>query len=60
MPAKPPRLLPTLALAALWLTLYLVWMAVRPTEPETTTQTPGRTAPSTSTTTVPPLLKLKP
>ena len=60
MPSKPPRLLPTLALAALWLTLYFVWVAVRPTEPATTTQTPGRTAPSSSTTTVPPMFKFKP
>ncbi len=59
MPSKPPRFLPTLALAALWLALYLLWVAVRPTEPTTATQTPGRTASST-TTPVPPLFKFKP
>ena len=61
MPSKPPRFLPTLALAALWLAIYVLWLAVRPPEPATTTQTPGRTAPSSSTTTtVPPLFKFKP
>jgi hypothetical protein len=61
MPSKPPRFLPTLALCALWLVLYFVWVAVRPTnEPATTTRVPGRTASSTTTTTVPPLFKLKP
>ena len=61
MPSKPPRFLPTLALAALWLALYFVWVAVRPTEPTTATQTKGRTATSsTTTTTTPPLFKLKP
>jgi hypothetical protein len=59
MPSKPPRFLPTLALAVLWLALYFVWVAVRPTGPTTTTKTQGRTASST-TTTVPPLFKLKP
>jgi hypothetical protein len=61
MPSKPPRFLPTLALAALWLALYFVWVAVRPTESTTATQTKGRTATSsTTTTTTPPLFKLKP
>jgi hypothetical protein len=63
MPSKPPRFLPTVALAVLWLTLYFVWVAVRPAaEPTTATQTKGRTAAtsSTTTTTVPPLFKLKP
>lgn len=60
MPSKPPRFLPTLALAALWLALYFLWVVVRPTEPTSTTNS-GRTAPSSSTkTTVPPLFKLKP
>jgi len=59
MPSKPPRFLPTLALAALWLVLYFVWLAVRP-EPPTATKSPGRTASSTTTTTVPPLFKFKP
>jgi hypothetical protein len=59
MPPKPPRFLPTLALAALWLALYFLWVAIRPTEPTTARQSPGRTASST-TTTVPPLFKLKP
>jgi hypothetical protein len=63
MPSKPPRFLPTLALAALWLALYFVWVAVRPTaEPTTATQTKGRTATSSSstTTTTPSLFRLKP
>jgi hypothetical protein len=61
MPSKPPRLLPTLALAVLWLALYFVWVAVRPTEPTTATQTKGRTAATSSTTTTTPsLFKLKP
>ena len=60
MPSKPPRFLPTLALAVLWVALYSLWIAVRPTETTTTrTQNPGRTASST-TTTVPPLFKFKP
>jgi hypothetical protein len=61
MPSKPPRFIPTLALAALWLALYFVWVAVRPTEPTTATRTEGRTATSsTTTTTTPSLFKLKP
>jgi hypothetical protein len=59
MPSKPPRFLPTVALAALWLALYFLWVVVRPTEPTTATRSPGRTATST-TTTVPPLFKFKP
>ena len=62
MSSQPPRFLTTVALAALWLALYFVWVAVRPTaEPTTATQTKGRTAQTSSTTTtVPPLFKLKP
>jgi hypothetical protein len=62
MPSKPPRFVPTLALAVLWLALYFVWVAVRPTEPTTATKTEGRTATTSSTTptTTPPLFKLKP
>ncbi|HEX6381271.1 MAG TPA: hypothetical protein VF180_08510 [Acidimicrobiia bacterium] len=62
MPAKPPRFLPTLALAVLWVALYSLWIAVRPTETTTaTTRNPGRTASSsTTTTTVPTLFKFKP
>jgi hypothetical protein len=62
MPSKPPRFLPTLALAALWLALYFLWVAVRPTEPTVTTRTSGgRTQTTqTTTTTVPPLFKFKP
>jgi hypothetical protein len=59
MPSKPPRFLPTLALAVLWVALYSLWIAVRPTETTTTTKNPGWTASST-TTTVPPLFKFKP
>jgi hypothetical protein len=57
MPVKPPRFLPTLALAALWLALYFLWVAVRTTEPAPTTRPTGR---STTTTTVEPLFKFKP
>jgi hypothetical protein len=60
MPPKAPRFLPTLGLAVLWLALYFLWLAVRPDEPTTATRSPGRTASSTTTTTVPPLLKFKP
>ena len=62
MPSKPPRLAPTLALAVLWVALYFVWVAVRPTEPTTATQTKGRTATTSTTTpsTAPSLFKLKP
>ena len=63
MPSKPPRFLPTLALAVLWVALYSLWIAVRPTETTTTTttQNPGRSASSSSTTTtIPPLFKFKP
>jgi hypothetical protein len=59
MPQQPPRFLPTLALAVLWLVLYFVWVAVRPTEPAPTTSTKrpaGRSA-TTTTTTAPPLFK---
>ncbi|HEY0480075.1 MAG TPA: hypothetical protein VGD37_21290 [Kofleriaceae bacterium] len=63
MPQQPPRFLPTAALAVLWVVLYLVWVAVRPTPPATTTSTTrpaGRSAATTTTTTVPPLFKFKP
>ncbi len=60
MSSKPPRFIPTLALAALWLALYFVWVAVRPTEPTIATKTEGRTATSSTTTTIPSLFKLKP
>ncbi len=59
MVPKPPRLLPTLALAALWLALYFLWVAVRPTPPATTTRPTGRPA-ATTTTTAEPLFKFKP
>ena len=61
MPSQPPRFLPTVALAVLWLVLYFVWIAVRP-EPVTTTPTrpSGRSATTTTTTTAPPLFKFKP
>ena len=61
MRPKPPRFLPTLALAALWLALYLVWLAVRPTEETTVARTRGSTpAAESTTTTAPSLFKLKP
>jgi len=62
MPSKPPRFLPTVALAVLWLVLYFVWVAVRPQPPATTISRPaGRSAPTTTTTTTaPPLFRFKP
>ncbi|MDQ1516629.1 MAG: hypothetical protein QOE80_2459 [Actinomycetota bacterium] len=58
MPAKPPRFLPTLGLAVVWLLLYFLWVAVRP-ETQVTTTRPA-TGRSTTTTTVEPLFKFKP
>jgi len=46
MPAPPPRLVPTLALAVLWVALYLLWLAVKPSEPAP----PDRTTATTTTT----------
>ena len=60
MQPKPPRFLPTLALAVLWLALYFLWVAVRPTPPATPTRPTGRSASTTTTTTAPPLFKFKP
>ena len=58
----PPRLLPTLALALLWVALYSLWLAVRPVETTTTStvRNNGGTVSSTTTTTVRPLFKFKP
>ena len=56
MQPKPPRFLPTLALVVLWLAIYFVWVAVRPTGPAATTR-PTR---ATTTTTAEPLFKFKP
>jgi hypothetical protein len=60
MARQPPRFLPTVALAMLWIALYFVWIAVRP-EPASVTRQSGRPAPATATTstTVPPI-KFKP
>jgi hypothetical protein len=57
MQPKPPRLLPTLGLVVLWVALYFLWVAVRPTAPVVTTR-PAKTA--TTTTTGEPLFKVKP
>jgi hypothetical protein len=59
MVPKTPRLVPTLALAALWLALYFLWVAVRPAPPATTTRPTGRSS-ATTTTTAQPLFKFKP
>ena len=56
MQPKPPRLLPTLGLVVLWLALYFLWVAVRPTAPVVTTK-PSRVS---TTTTTAPLFKFKP
>lgn len=58
MPRKPPRFLPTAALAVLWLALYVLWLAARP-EPATVTQRP-RPASATTSTTATPLFKFRP
>jgi hypothetical protein len=47
MPAPAPRLGPTLALVVLWVALYLLWVAVKPSEPAP----PDRTTATTTTTT---------
>ena len=47
MPAPTPRLVPTLALIVLWVALYLLWVAVKPSEPVP----PDRTTATTTTTT---------
>jgi len=57
MHPKPPRLLPTLALAVLWLAVYFLWVAVRPVPPAASTR-PARAA--TTTTTTEPLFRFKP
>jgi hypothetical protein len=59
MSRTPPRFLPTVALAALWLALYFLWLAVRPESVVVVTRQSGRPAAAT-TTTVPPVFKLKP
>ena len=56
MPSKPPRFVPTVALAVLWVLLYFVWVAVRPDPP---TARPARGS-VTTTTTAPPLFRFKP
>jgi hypothetical protein len=45
---SPPRLGPTLALAAVWVALYLLWLAVRPEE-VVTVDRPSRPAATTTT-----------
>ena len=60
MPSQPPRFLPTVALAVLWVVLYLVWVAVRPTPPVAPTSRPAGRSATTTTTTAPPLFKFKP
>jgi hypothetical protein len=60
MVSKPPRLLPTLALAALWIAFYVLWLAVRPTDPAVTPRPAGQSSTTTTTTAVGPLSKFKP
>ncbi len=50
MPRPPPRLAPTVALAALWLALYLLYLTVKP-EPPATPERDGRATTTTSVTT---------
>jgi hypothetical protein len=59
MQSKPPRFLPTLALAVLWLAIYFLWVAVRPAPEPATPTRPTKGSVTTTTTTV-PLFKLKP
>lgn len=61
MPSQPPRFLPTVALAVVWVLLYFVWVAVRPEPPATTVRPGGRVVTTTTTTTTtPPLFRFKP
>ena len=46
MPSPPPRLAPTVALAVLWLALYLLYLSVKPEAPAS----PERDGATTTTT----------
>ncbi|MGH9003534.1 MAG: hypothetical protein ACRDYV_10430 [Acidimicrobiia bacterium] len=50
MPSPPPRLAPTVALAALWVALYLLYLSVKPDAPATPSGRDGRTTTTTSVT----------
>lgn len=47
MPSPPPRLVPTVVLAAAWVALYLLYLAVKPDPPAPSN---GRTTTTTSAT----------
>jgi hypothetical protein len=49
MPAPPPRLVPTVVLAALWVALYLLYLSVKP-EPPAAPERDGRATTTTSVT----------
>jgi hypothetical protein len=49
MPAPPPRLVPTVVLAALWVALYLLYLSVKP-EPPVSDGRDGRATTTTSVT----------
>ena len=59
MPSKPPRFLPTLGLAVVWVAVYFLWVAVRPTADPAPTTRPSKGA-TTTTTTTEPLFRFKP
>jgi hypothetical protein len=46
MPSPPPRLAPTVALAVLWVALYLLYLSVKPQAPASS----ERDGPATTTT----------
>jgi hypothetical protein len=48
MPSPPPRLIPTVLLAALWVALYLLYLSVKPDPPAPA----GRDGQATTTTSV--------
>ena len=50
MPSPPPRLAPTVALAVLWLALYLLYLSVKPQPVATPTGRDGRAPTTTSVT----------
>jgi hypothetical protein len=47
MPSSPPRLAPTVALAVLWVALYLLYLSVKP-EPPASPERDGRATTTTS------------
>ena len=48
MPGPPPRLVPTIVLAALWVALYLLYLSVKPDPPAPPSEREGRVTTTTS------------